>query len=479
MKLCQLACLFLLSMSSLTSPAVASDSLVVTFHEACKGSTPPESLASIATALGKIAVGGVIDWVGAMAKAQGEDKSVEIGFGTGGGEFYKIMQDGQIMRSPLCLSIVLPGRGKMQTSTPDAAQVMLRMHEVLQIPNEQLTVPDFYADFEITSRPGRQDMFALKITSLYLGRSNISSWSNQQRSLALSIGFSLPSAPDKPFASALFRFSNLDIGKYFSSAKNPLFRSTSGLMLGPTFSQTEEVDLAAAKSLVAARIAYQEEAEKRATLAETANAKPEPEISPALFTALSQYCAGFSSGRGAQLASGLADMCPPSSYVSASHRAYLREQFLNAKLMSVEQEEPPSFDLEKRIGLVNATVKVDETRTGSAFWAAIASAYDSQNADLKKAVAARFIPSERRSVETAAADAKIKADNADDDLYIAYVDAQLAVEEATAGVSTLGSQATAIDLARARAELIKAKITANKAARSASVLPLPYPELEH
>ncbi|MBW3499902.1 hypothetical protein [Janthinobacterium sp. NKUCC08_JDC] len=475
MKLRQLVCLFLLSMSSLTSPAVASDSLVVTFHEACEGAKSPESLAGIATVLGKMAVGGVIDWVGAMAKAQGEDKSFEIGFGTGGGEFYKIMMDGQVRRSPLCLSVVLPGRGKTQANTPDAAQVMRRMHEVLEIADDQLTVPDFYADFDIISIPGRQDMFALKMTSLYLGRSNISSWSNQQRSLALSIRFSLPSAPDKPFASALFRFADIDIGKFFSREKNPLFRSTSGLMLGPTFSQAEEIDLAAAKSMVAARTAYEEEAKKRAALAETADAKPEPEFSPALFKAVSEYCAGFSSGGAAQPA----DMCPPSSYVSASHRAYLRERFLNAKLMSVEQEELPSFESEKRIGLVNATVKVDETRTGSAFWAAIASAYDSQNADLKKAVAAHFIPSERRSIEAAAADAKIKTDNADDDLYIAYVEAQLAVEEAAAGVSTLGTQASAIDLARARAELIKAKITANKAARSASVLPLPYPELVH
>lgn len=479
MKPTHFAYLFILSLSSFTSSALASDSLVVTFHETCQGVKPPESLAGIATVLGKIAVGGVIDWVGAMAKTQGEDKTVEIGLGTGMGEFYKIKEDGNVRRSPQCLSIVLPGRGEKQVSRFESDQVVQRMHEVLEIPTEQLAAPDFYADFEIISVPGHQDMFALKVYSLYLGRSNISSWNNQQRSLALSIGFNLPSAPDKPFASALFRFADIDIGKFFSRDKNPLFRSSSGLMLGPILLPGEESDVAAAQALVAMRTSYEQDEGKRAALAEGTGFKVEQPINPALLKAMSQYCASFASGTKVPQVSAPTDVCPPDNYINASHRAYLKQQFLNAKLMSTEPVEKPLLKAEKKIGLFNATVKVDETRAGSAFWAAIASAYDSQKADLKQAAAARFIPSERRNAETVAANAKIKADNADDDLYIAYIDAQLGVEEAEADKAALGGQATVIDKTRASAVLLKAKIGANKAARSASVSPLPYPELEH
>lgn len=462
-----------------TADGVAGESLVVAFQDGCPGADRPESLGAVGAVLGKIVIGGVIDWVGAMAKAQGEDKMVEVGNGTGSTEFYKIGTEGDIQRSRSCLSIIRPARhDEPPNNSPDAAKALAAARIALRLaPEKALVAPDFYAEFEIFSLPGRQDMFALEARTLYLGRSEISSWGQQRRSVALSFNFNLPSSPDKPFASTLFRFADVPVGKLITREDDGLFSSTSGLMPAPPLTAAEEADVGAAKATAIALAAFRAETLRLTALIESA--VTEPVVKAEVLNALSLYCASVLPTESVQPGNSAAnDGCPPENYVKAIRQAYLKQRVVDAKLIAAGQGEIPSSD-EKLIGLMNVTAHVDETRNGSAFWAAIGRAYDNQKADLTQVVTKQLIPSERRKAEAVAVDEKIQADNASDDLYLSYVDAQLVVEEAAVAVAALGDKATAIDRARANAELIKARIKLNKAARSALVSPLPYPELGH
>lgn len=392
-----------------TTAASASDSLVVNFHENCQGGKGKENLGAIGAVLGKIAIGGTVDWVAEMVRAQAEKKVVEIGQGKGYTEFFRISEEGDIWRSKLCMSVLRLGRQPSEAG-PDADKVVKRVREVLRIDDQKvLAAPDFYADFDIVAVPGRADMFALRAHSLYLGRSSLSAWGSQPRSVILSVAFSLPASPDNVFGSAIFEFADARVGQFWSREQDPLFQASSGLLMAPAFTPDEEVQVRLANAVAA-----------QLQAPETAGTEGDAMV----------------------------------------------------EKVALQTAEPMKTIRAQSIGLINAVVKVDETREASSFWKAISGAFESNKEDLKTTSFAQLIPAERRKVA-------VESDNASDDLRSDFLSAKLAVDEQAATFNALGDDASDIEKIKARAALAKAQINANKAARKAGITPLPYPELAY
>jgi hypothetical protein len=390
------------------------DILVVTFHPQCPGGGGPESLGGIVGALGKVAIGGVIDWVGTLAKAQGEDKSEGVGKGIGYNTFFEIDGKGQITRTVGCLSILRPGRGSEPPAPDsDAARVLARMTGLLKAEAKNVTAaPDFYADFEIVSFDGHQDVFALRILNLYLGHTNISGWSKRERGIDIAISFSVPGSPQQPFASAMFSFSDLEPGKLRSRDNDSLFRSTSGLLPAPPFQQDEQIWVDQAKDRNKEILAYNA-AEK----------------------------------------------------LRFQHTAYTEKS-----------PRPLALDT-KKLGLINATVTVTENRAGSQFWAAIASAFQSKKDELNTAAVTTLIPEERRAAQLEQESTSITKRNLADSAYSDYLAAKLDAEDKGVALAQLKDNVSFQEKSKATTALLQAQIAANIAARTARIVPLPFPEV--
>jgi hypothetical protein len=234
----------------------AAESLLVGFHSECPGgavSDGPEGLEGIALALGKVAMGGVVDWVGAMASAQGEDKESGIGEGVGHGQFYRINENGTIGRNFGCIWMLRPARPDAGSDdSADAAKVLARLRNMLGDSYGPITdAPDFYAEFDIDTLPHRKDVFALRVLSVYLGRSGISSWSSRERGLTTGVSLYYPNDPKQPFASTAFNFSDLPVGKFVTRENNGLFRMSSGWMSVPSLENGDKTYVNEAGALLA------------------------------------------------------------------------------------------------------------------------------------------------------------------------------------------------------------------------------------
>lgn len=415
MKMYTLAALLSLALCGATCRAeTGQESLVVSFHAACPGAEKPEGLGTVFGALGKVIVGGVVDWVGVMATAQGEDKRAIVGAGFGNDRFFSLDAQGAVKRTLGCLSVLRPGRGKEQPDAgADAALVNERVRSLFNVPADRVTAPpDFYASFEIISVPAYPEVFALRIVDLYQGRSAISGWGSRERGLALAINFFAQGQPDKPFASTIFSFADVDLGKLRSREQEYMFRSSSGWLAAPPRTDAEKVLLADAEERARELLAYRE-AEKR-QFKDTA------------------YTAG-----------------------------------------SV----PPAPVLPRSFGYVTAAVTVTETRAGSPLWASIGKALSDRKTELNKAITETVIPSERRAAAAAEEEADETNRNQMDTASIAYVEAQLAVVRKREALKALASNASDVDKEEANTALIVAQLNANIAARKAKVVPLPYPDL--
>lgn len=370
----------------------APESLLVGLHNSCQGGSPAEgleALGGIGLVLGKVVISGVVDWIGAMATAQGQNKIYDIGEGTGHGQFYRVTDDGKIKRNVGCVWVLRPGHGGA-TGGADGAKVLDRLRTMLaDNPGPISDVPDFYAEFDIDTLPDRKDVFALRVLSVYLGHSGFSSWSDKERDLTMALSLYYPDQPKTPFASTAFNFAKIPQGKFISREDNALLSMSSGWMTVPSLENGDKPYVSAANALAAWQVGGKTEA-------------------------------------------------------------------------------PPVVSV-KSLGLVNVKAAVKETQQGSQFWAAVASAYGSQKAELKTAIGNQLIPSERREQEVTSA-------NAADDLYVTYVAAKLEVEEAQDKLAKLASSASAIEKIRAQTAVTKAQIAANQAARSADVA-LPYPSV--
>lgn len=472
----QIVAAFLFAVTLVTA-AQAADNLTVSFHKSCPGGQAPESV-PIAAILGKLAIGVAADWVGAMIKAQGTEQTATLGAGTSEGAFYLTRSDGRISRNYGCISLIGwdPASPSAQ-NTPDEAKAIARIAEVMAPKANQ--VPSFYADFEIVSLPGRQDLFALRTLTLYLGKSGISGWTNHKRSVTVALSFNKPGDADKLFASTKFQFPDLPIGKFISREDEPLFRLSSGWLQSPTYSDAEKDTANAATNLAATILANQQAVARERDLAKVVGTPP-PAVAPTVLAALRAYCGSFKPAEKGKKAvpNAPADLCPPEVFAERIQQARLKERFDEAKLVAVDHPVPVHLLDEQQTGLISVTAAVSETRDASKFWAAMSSAYDSQKADLTQAVARKLIPSERRSAEAAEKAALIEAENKLDDYRVLFEDAKTAVVEKEVLVAALTEKSTESERVKANAELTKAKIKANQAARLAQMTPLPYPELD-
>jgi hypothetical protein len=449
----------------------AAGNLSLALLQKCEGSKP--ETAAVGAILGKVVVGTVVDWAGAMIKAQAEVRHESLGTSSTEGRFFTLGSDGSVKRSYGCLRLI---SWSQTAEGPRTANALAALAHVNLYPADQALkrVPDFAAEFQITGPQDVSGVFALRPSFVYFGRSNISAWTNNKRSLALTFTFKDPSDASKAFASANFRFEQIPTDTLITRAANPLlYEQSSGWMSAPPFSPAETEAVESAALRLASGLANKESRRMGKEL-KLELAAPLPLVEPLVLAALGDYCRalpGEAGGKQAEL------QCKPGQFESQVKVAMLKSRLARARAAYMEPPLPLQELQPAEAGLMTVEAMVTETRDPSAFWGAVSGAFDANKDDLAIAVRQKLISSERRAADQAAREAAIGAANARDEARSAFEDAKLVVVEKEELLKQLSDKSSPLEVASAHAALVKARLKANSAARSSGQA-LPYPGLD-
>jgi hypothetical protein len=299
----------------------------------------------------------------------------------------------------------------------------------------------------------------------------------------MTVSFKSP-ADGKTFASVPFSFVDIPLGKLVTFDAGG--EASSGWLTTVPLTDPEKELVAAGEAYLGAQAAQKKRSADLETLDN--DLKNAPALAQRIETAVKAYCDAVArakvkskaapNGTAKQQGVGADDdlNCPFDRY----QQRFVHDAWERRIKLAVDLSEPlpvPAPVSQEGLGYATVSVTANETKDASKFWAAVSSSFDSQKTDLNQALAAKLIPAERKTAEQQRHDDEVKLANDVSDRRGAYAEAEVAVTAAKETFAQLPSSASDTDRARAKLSVLKAELSANKAARLADI-PIPYPDAE-
>jgi hypothetical protein len=315
-------------------------------------------------------------------------------------------------------------------------------------------------------------------------------WSPNKRELSVAISMTVPGS-SSPFASTVFTFEDIQRNTDWNPSNQAAMRKTSPLLALPPLPESGKKAQAKQEAFIAPYVLAESTLIAKTTTSPPQVAQPpNPLAANDVVAKTDDLCAKVRSYNKDFPKSPISD--PKCGREITLVKAELDKALLNAQSpdaleswargvcpkatgtgesLKCQASYVPPVKPNARFGHMVVDVSVVEARQGNKFAAFLGNAIGSAKADLTKAIAQQVIPEQKKAVQET-------KDAADRSAYREVILADLAVTQSEQELVELQASGSpsASGLTTARALVIKAKIAANDAYRTAG-LPLPYPEL--